>query len=49
MIAYETKESSSSPIDISSTNPVTDVEIVTEDNKSEPAIEVGSDGTKKVC
>ena len=40
MIAYETKESSSSSIDISSTNPVTDVEIVTEDTMSEPTIEV---------
>ena len=40
MIAYESKESSSSPIKISSTSPVTDVEIVTEDTKSEPAIEV---------
>ena len=40
MIAFETKESSSSPFDISSINPVADVEIVTEDNKSEPAIEV---------
>ena len=38
MIAYETKESSSSSIEISSfTNPVTDV---AEDNESEPAIEV---------
>ena len=40
MIAYEIKESSSSSIDISPTNPVTDVEIVTEDTMSEPAIEV---------
>ena len=41
MITYETKESSSSSIEVSSsTNPVTDVEIVTEDNESEPAIEV---------
>ena len=40
MIAYETKESSSPSIDISSTNPVTDVEIVTEDTMSEPATEV---------
>ena len=40
MIAYEAKESSSSSIDISSTNPVTDVQIVTEDTNSEPAIEV---------
>ena len=39
MIAYETKESSSPSIDISSTNPVADVEIVTEDTMSEPAIE----------
>ena len=34
MIAYETKESSSSSIDISSTNPVTDGEIATEDTMS---------------
>ena len=40
MIAYETKESSSSSIDISSTYPVADVEIVTEDTMSEPTIEV---------
>ena len=40
MIAYETKESGSSSIEISSTNPVTDGELVTEDNESEPAIEV---------
>ena len=40
MIAYETKESSSPSIDISSTNPVTNVEIVTEDTMSEPTIEV---------
>ena len=40
MIAYETPESGSSSIDISSTNPVTDVEIVTDNNKSEPTIEV---------
>ena len=40
MIAYETKESSSSSIDISSTDPVTDVEIVTDDTMSEPAINV---------
>ena len=41
MIASETKESSSSSIEISSsTNPVTDVEIVAEDNESELAIEV---------
>ena len=41
MIAYETKESSSSSIEVSSsTNPVTDVEIVAEDNESEPGIEV---------
>ena len=40
MIAYESKESGSSSIDISSTNPVTDVEIVTGDTMSEPAIEV---------
>ena len=40
MIAYESKESGSSSIDISSTNPVTDIEIVTEDTMSEPAIEV---------
>ena len=40
MIAYETKEPSSSSIDISSTNPVIDVKIVTEDTMSEPAIEV---------
>ena len=38
MIAYETKESSSSSIEVSSsTNPVTDIEIV---NESEPGIEV---------
>ena len=40
MIAYESKESNSSSIDISSTNPVADVEIVTEDSMSEPNIEV---------
>ena len=41
MIAFETKESSSSSIEVSySTNPVTDVEIVAEDNDLEPAIEV---------
>ena len=41
MIAYETKESSSSSIEVSSsTNPVTNVEIVTEDNESEPTIGV---------
>ena len=41
MIAYETKESSSSSIEVSSsTNPVTDIEKVTEENESEPAIEV---------
>ena len=41
MIAYETKESSSPSIEISSsTNPITDVEIVAEDNETEPAIEV---------
>ena len=40
MIAYESIESGSSSIDISSANPVTDVEIVAEDTKSEPAIEV---------
>ena len=40
MIAYESKESGSSSIDIFSTNPVTDVEIVTEDAMTEPAIEV---------
>ena len=34
MIAYETRESSSSSIEVSSsTNPVTDVEIVAEDNE----------------
>ena len=38
MITYESKESSSSSIDISSTNPVTYVETVTEDTMSEPAI-----------
>ena len=38
MIAYESKESSSSSIDISSTNPITDVEIITEDTMSEPTI-----------
>ena len=40
MIAYETKESSSPSIDISSTNPVTDVGIVTEHTMSKPTIEV---------
>ena len=40
MIAYETKKPGSSSIDISSTNPVTDVKIVTEDTMSEPTIEV---------
>ena len=40
MIAYESKESDSSSIDISSANPVTDVEIVTENSMSEPTIEV---------
>ena len=40
MIAYESKESDSSSIDISSTNPIVDVEIVTEDTMSEPTIEV---------
>ena len=41
MIAYETKESSSSSIEVSSsTSPVTDIEIVNEDNESEPVIEV---------
>ena len=39
MIAYESKESDSSSIDISSTNPVADVEIGTEDSMSEPTIE----------
>ena len=39
-IAYESKQSDSSSIDISSTNPVADVEIVTEDSMSEPTIEV---------
>ena len=39
MIAYETKKSSSSSTEISSsTNPVTDVEIVAEDNESELVI-----------
>ena len=40
MIAFESKESDSSSIDISSTNPVVDVEIVTENSMSEPTIEV---------
>ena len=40
MIACESKESDSSSIDISSANPVADVEIVTEDSMSEPTIEV---------
>ena len=40
MIAYESKESDSSSTDISSTNLVADVEIVTEDTMSEPTIEV---------
>ena len=41
VITYETKESSSPPIEISSsTNPVTDTEEVAEDIESEPAIEV---------
>ena len=40
IIAYESKESDSSSIDISSTNPVADVEIVTEDSISESTIEV---------
>ena len=40
MIAYGSKESDSSSFDISSTNPVADVEIVTEDSMSEPTIEV---------
>ena len=41
VIAYETKESSSPSIEISTfTNPVTDTEKVTGDIESEPAIEV---------
>ena len=40
MIAYESKESDSSSIEISSANPVADVEMVTEDSMSEPTIEV---------
>ena len=49
IIAYETKESSSPSIEISSsTTPVTETEEVTEVEESEPAIEVGSYGTKKV-
>ena len=40
VIAYESKESGSTSIDVSSTNPVADVEIVTEDTVSEPTIEV---------
>ena len=41
MIAYETNESSSPSIEISSsTNPVADVKKVAEDSESEPAIEV---------
>ena len=36
MIAYKSKGSGSTSIDISSTNPVADVEIVTEDTMSEP-------------
>ena len=40
IIAYESKESGSSSIDISSANSVTDVEIVAENTNSEPAIEV---------
>ena len=41
VIAFETKESSSPPIEISSfTNPVTDPEKVAEDILSEPTIEV---------
>ena len=40
MIAYESKDSDSSSIDISSANAVADVEKVTEDSMSEPTIEV---------
>ena len=40
MIAYESIESGSTSIDVPSTNPVADVEIVTEDTMSEPTIEV---------
>ena len=40
IIAYETKESSSPSIEISSSTTVTETEEVTEDEESEPAIEV---------
>ena len=40
IIAYDTKESSSSSIKVSSTNQVTEIEEVAEDSESEPAIEV---------
>ena len=40
IIAYETKESSSPSIEISSITPATEMEEVTEVNESEPAIDV---------